>query len=50
VGVHRARIYLLGYNVLTISSFKLWDVELDQGRGTQYPQLTSYNLGVSLQF
>lgn len=50
VGVQRARIYLLGYNVLTISSFKLWDVELDQGRGTQYPQLTSYNLGVSLQF
>jgi TonB-linked SusC/RagA family outer membrane protein len=50
LGVERSRIYLLGYNVLTFSSFKLWDVELDQGRGTQYPQLASYNLGVTLQF
>lgn len=50
VGVQRSRIYLMGYNILTFSPFKLWDVELGEGRGTKYPQLTTYNVGASFQF
>ncbi|MEC5142900.1 TonB-dependent receptor [Chitinophaga sp. 212800010-3] len=50
IGVQRSRIYMLGYNLLTFSPFKLWDVELGEGRGTKYPQLTTYTVGASFQF
>jgi TonB-linked SusC/RagA family outer membrane protein len=49
-GLKSARIYALGYNVLTLSPFKLWDVELGDGRGTVYPQLTTYSLGIDFKF
>ncbi len=49
-GLKTARIYLLGNNLLTFSEFKLWDVELGSGRGTSYPNLTTYSAGISLKF
>ncbi|GAA4801683.1 TonB-dependent receptor [Olivibacter ginsenosidimutans] len=49
-GIKNARIYLLGYNVLTLSPFKLWDVELGDGRGTVYPQLKNFSLGLDFKF
>jgi len=49
-GIKSARIYLLGYNVLTFSPFKLWDVELGDGRGTVYPQLKTFSLGLDFKF
>ena len=45
-----ARIYFQGYNLLTFSSFKLWDVELGQGTGSAYPNTRSYNFGLSFSF
>ncbi|TDE18302.1 TonB-dependent receptor [Dyadobacter psychrotolerans] len=50
IGVKNSRIYLLGYNVLTFSKFKMWDVELGDGRGAAYPNLTSFNAGIDFNF
>lgn len=50
VGLKSARIYLLGNNLFTFSQFKLWDVELGSGRGTNYPNLSTYSAGLSLKF
>src|SRR5690606_35152346 len=49
-GLKSARIYASGYNVLTLSPFKLWDVELGDARGTVYPQLKTYSLGIDVKF
>ena len=45
-----ASVYLQGVNVLTLSSFKLWDVEQSDGRGDVYPNTMSYSLGVNFSF
>lgn len=45
-----ARIYLQGYNLLTFSPFKMWDVELGAGDGTAYPNTRSYNIGINFSF
>lgn len=50
VNFKSANIYLQGINVLTFSPFKLWDVELGDGRGASYPNTTSYNAGITLNF
>ncbi len=49
-GISHLNIYFIGYNLATISGFKLWDVELGDGNGAQYPLLKTYNLGVKLMF
>ncbi|MEJ2883545.1 SusC/RagA family TonB-linked outer membrane protein [Pedobacter sp. GR22-6] len=46
IGVSNLNIYAIGYNLLTFSEFKMWDVELGDGRGSQYPLLKTYNLGL----
>jgi len=43
-------IYFIAYNLMTVSGFKLWDVELGDGNGAQYPLLKTYNLGARLSF
>jgi TonB-linked SusC/RagA family outer membrane protein len=53
--IKNARIYLIGYNLLTFSSFKLWDPELntDQGgraTGAKYPNVKTVSLGINLKF
>ena len=45
-----ASVYLQGVNVLTLSSFKLWDVEQSDGRGDVYPNTMSYSLGINFSF
>ncbi|MDA3891955.1 MAG: TonB-dependent receptor [Salinivirgaceae bacterium] len=50
VGITNCRIYGIGYNVLTISEFDMWDVELGDGRGGSYPLIKSFNLGMDFQF
>ncbi|MFA5330044.1 MAG: TonB-dependent receptor [Prolixibacteraceae bacterium] len=50
LGFSNFRIYAIGYNVLTMSSFKMWDVELGDGKGAQYPLTKTYNVGVDFQF
>ena len=49
-GMSSLDIYFIGYNLATFSGFKLWDVELGDGRGSQYPLLKTYNLGLRLNF
>ncbi|UCS92120.1 TonB-dependent receptor [Echinicola marina] len=45
-----ASLFLTGYNVLTWSPFDFWDVELGDGRGARYPNVSSYTLGIDLKF
>lgn len=37
IHINNARIFIQGVNLLTFSKFKLWDVELGDGRGAKYP-------------
>ncbi|WP_207535331.1 SusC/RagA family TonB-linked outer membrane protein [Desertivirga arenae] len=49
-GMTNLSLYFIGYNLWTISGFKLWDVELGNGRGSQYPLTKTFNLGVKCSF
>lgn len=42
------RIFMVGTNLLTWSSFKLWDPELSNGNGEEYPLSKSVTLGLSI--
>lgn len=50
LGIKRLRIYGMGYNVFTISKFKLWDPELNTNNGTRYPLTSNYSLGLTANF
>lgn len=41
------RIYFMATNLLTFSSFKLWDPELGSGTGEKYPLSRTYTLGLT---
>jgi hypothetical protein len=43
------RVYVNGTNLATISSFKLWDVEMG-GNGLGYPVQKVFNLGLNINF
>ncbi|MDR1274735.1 MAG: TonB-dependent receptor [Odoribacteraceae bacterium] len=47
--LEKARIYLSGTNLLSLSKFKLWDVEM-AGNGLGYPLQRVYNLGLNVNF
>ena len=49
-GMSNLNIYFIGYNLWTMSGFKLWDVELGDGRGAQYPLMKTFNLGIKCTF
>ncbi|WP_316828709.1 TonB-dependent receptor [Pedobacter miscanthi] len=49
-GMSNLSIYFIGYNLWTVSDFKLWDVELGDGKGANYPLLKTYNLGIKCTF
>ena len=40
--------FMTGTNLLTWSSFKLWDPEMGASRGEQYPLAKSITLGLSV--
>lgn len=50
LGVKSARVYMMGYNLITISDFKLWDPEINTGNGTTYPNVKTLSLGINAQF
>ncbi|KAA8484057.1 TonB-linked SusC/RagA family outer membrane protein [Arcticibacter tournemirensis] len=50
VGMANLSLYFIGYNLWTISGFKLWDVELGDGRGSQYPLIKTFNFGAKCTF
>lgn len=49
-GIKKIRIYTNGTNLLTFSKWKFWDPELGDGRGASYPNITTYNLGLRVNF
>lgn len=49
IGVNRARWYASGTNLMTFSSFKLWDPEM-AGEGLGYPVQQVVNLGLQVSF
>jgi TonB-linked SusC/RagA family outer membrane protein len=49
-GLKSASLFVQGVNLFTFSSFKLWDVELGDGRGDSYPNTSSYTGGISINF
>lgn len=42
------RIFMVGTNLLTWSSFKTWDPEMGDSRGESYPLTKSVTLGISV--
>jgi TonB-linked SusC/RagA family outer membrane protein len=44
------RIFAIGTNLLTWSDFKLWDPELGDPRGEQYPLTKSITIGLTFNF
>lgn len=49
-GLSNVYLYFIGNNLLTMSGFNLWDVELGDGRGSSYPLIKTYNFGAKLSF
>jgi TonB-linked SusC/RagA family outer membrane protein len=45
-----AYVFLEGVNVLTFSPFKLYDVELGNGKGANYPNTKTYSIGMGFSF
>ncbi len=48
IHLDRIRIYLMGTNLLTFSSFKLWDPELGSSNGQAYPLSKTVTLGLTI--
>lgn len=48
IRMNNIRIYLMGANLITFSSFKLWDPELGSNTGQAYPLSRSYTLGLTI--
>ena len=47
--ISNCRLYFSALNLLTISKFKLWDIEMG-GNGLSYPVQRVYNIGLQLSF
>lgn len=46
--MNNIRIYFMGTNLVTFSTFKLWDPELGSSDGQKYPLSKSYTLGLTV--
>lgn len=49
VKIANARVYLNGLNLMSMSNFKLWDVEMG-GNGLGYPVQMTLNVGLNVSF
>jgi TonB-linked SusC/RagA family outer membrane protein len=45
--LQKARFYVIGQNILTFSSFKLWDPEMGSTNGEKYPLSKTWTFGVT---
>lgn len=48
IHLNNVRLYFMGTNLVTFSSFKLWDPELGSSDGQAYPLSRSYTLGLTI--
>ena len=46
--LNKARVFFVGTNLFTFSSFKLWDPELGSSDGKKYPLNRTFSLGLSV--
>lgn len=49
-GLNNMRLYFQGYNLLTFTKFDMWDVEIREETGSEYPNIKTYSLGISFSF
>lgn len=50
LSISHCRVYVSGYNLLTFDKIKEIDPETQDGKGTYYPQLRIFNVGVNITF
>lgn len=50
INIQRLRVYVSGFNLLTVSPMKEFDPEAETGTGYYYPQQRNLNVGVNLSF
>lgn len=50
IGMSNLSLYFIGYNLWTKSEFDMWDVELGDGKGAQYPLTKTFNFGIKCSF
>ncbi|MAG86336.1 SusC/RagA family TonB-linked outer membrane protein [Zunongwangia profunda] len=50
VNMKTARFYIRGNNLLTFSSFDLWDPEIDTSTGFRYPPIQAFTAGIDINF
>jgi len=50
MGLKNGYFFLEGINLLTLSPFKIYDVELGNGRGAAYPNIKTYAIGFGFSF
>ncbi|MDD6253841.1 MAG: TonB-dependent receptor [Bacteroidales bacterium] len=50
VKMQAVRFYIGGTNLLTFSSFKIYDPESSDGDGSRYPLMRQFNAGVNIKF
>ena len=48
IHMNQVRIFFIGTNLLTFSSFKSWDPEMGSSNGKQYPLSKTFSLGISV--
>ena len=48
IGINGLRVYMNGFNLLTIDKMKWFDPEGVEGRGANYPQSKIYNIGLNM--
>lgn len=48
IRLNNLRIYLMGTNLLTFSSFDLWDPELGSSNGQAYPLSRAFTIGLTV--
>ena len=48
IHMNQVRIFFIGTNLLTLSSFKSWDPEMGSSNGKQYPLSKTFSLGISV--
>ncbi len=48
--IGNCRIYIQGVNLFTFSKFKLWDPEIIESMGAQYPNVKTVSAGINVKF
>ena len=50
IHINKARLYVMGYNLMVWDTLKIWDPELGSGNGMSYPISKTITLGLTVNF